>query len=239
MRVTRSRLRRARGIGLAGALVAALAALATGVWSPWARGLAEGVDVSRHQGVIDWRALAGDGVRFAYIKATEGGDYVDPRFAANWAGAGAAGVPRGAYHFFTLCRSGAEQAANFIAAVPNDANALPHALDLEHLGPCRTRPAMTDVVAQARVFLDAVEARYGRRPVVYTTEEFHELHLAGMQGERFWIRSLFARPSVRASSWVLWQHHNRGRRRGVSGPVDLNVYRGDDRAFAAFARAPR
>jgi hypothetical protein len=74
-----------------------------------------GVDVSNHQGEIDWSALAGSNVAFAYIKATEGGDFRDRRFQLNWDGAKRAGLARGAYHFFTQCRSGAEQARNFIA----------------------------------------------------------------------------------------------------------------------------
>jgi len=78
----------------------------------------QGIDVSHYQGRIDWRALPAQGVDFAYIKASEGGDLRDDAFAANWAGAERAGIARGAYHFFTLCRPGADQAANFIAAVP-------------------------------------------------------------------------------------------------------------------------
>jgi Glycosyl hydrolases family 25 len=69
-----------------------------------------GVDVSNHQGDIDWPALAGSKIAFAYIKATEGGDFRDKRFQLNWEGAKRAGLARGAYHFFTQCRSGAEQA---------------------------------------------------------------------------------------------------------------------------------
>jgi Glycosyl hydrolases family 25 len=65
-----------------------------------------GVDVSNHQGEIDWSALAGSNVAFAYIKATEGGDFRDRRFQLNWDGAKRAGLARGAYHFFTQCRSG-------------------------------------------------------------------------------------------------------------------------------------
>jgi len=236
MRLSRRRV----ALGAVAVLMAAAgAALLSGRWSPWATGLAQGVDVSRHQETIDWPALAADDVRFVYIKATEGSDYVDPRFAANWAGAGAVGLARGAYHFFTLCRSGAEQADNFIRVVPRVEGALPHALDMEHLGPCRTRPALTDVAGEARVFLDRVAAHYGRRPIVYTTEPFHDLHLARMTGEGFWMRSLFVRPRARAGEWILWQHHNRGRRRGIVGPVDLNAFRGDAGAFAAWARSGR
>jgi lysozyme len=220
------------------ALLAAMVHLFAGWWTPWAARYALGVDVSRHQGAIDWRALAHDNVTFAYIKASEGGDHVDERFAANWEGAGAAGLHRGAYHFFTLCQPGARQAANFIAVVPRAPGALPHALDMEHMGPCREGPTMTDVVGGMRVWLDLVEAHYGARPLIYTTREFHDAYLRDVRGERFWIRSLGMRPRFRKDEWIIWQHHNRGHKAGVSGPVDLNAFRGDAEAFATFAGAP-
>jgi lysozyme len=221
------------------ALSVAAAAMVGGWWTPWAGRYIQGVDVSWHQGAIDWRALAADDVAFAYIKATEGATHVDPRFAFNWNEAGAAGLYRGGYHFFTLCQPGARQAANFIAAVPRTGRALPPALDLEHMGPCRQGPTMTDIVAEARIFLDRVEAHYGVRPIIYTTREFHDAHLRELRGERFWIRSLGRAPSYRERDWVIWQHHNRGHRRGVSGPVDLNAFRGDAAALAAFASSGR
>jgi lysozyme len=220
-------------------LVGALIAAAGGWWTPWASRYIQGVDVSWHQGPIDWRALAADDVAFAYIKATEGGDHVDERFTANWNGAGDAGLYRGAYHFFTLCQPGARQAANFIAVVPRAPGALPAALDLEHMGPCREGPTMPDVIAEARVFLDRVEAHYGVRPIIYTTREFHDAHLVELQGERFWIRSIATPPAYRQQDWVIWQHHNRGHKRGVRGPIDLNAFRGDATALAVFASAGR
>src|SRR5262245_47120900 len=73
-----------------------------------------GVDVSAHQGAIDWRTLKSDGVSFAFIKATEGGDFTDAEFASNWRESRNAGIPRGAYHFLTQCRTGLEQAKHFI-----------------------------------------------------------------------------------------------------------------------------
>lgn len=207
--------------------------IAAGFWSPWAHRYVQGVDVSRHQGPIDWRTLAGADIRFAYIKATEGGDYVDPMLAAHWKGAGDAGVKRGAYHFFTLCRSGALQAMHFIGAAPR--GELPPAVDLEHMGPCREGPTMTDVAREVDVYLDAVERAWGRRPILYTTHQFHDAHLKSVRGERFWLRSLFRWPQFRRREWVIWQHHNKGQRPGVQGPIDLNSFRGDDAAFAAFA----
>lgn len=220
-------------ITLLGAFLAAVA----GWWTPWAGRYAQGVDVSWHQGAIDWRALAADNVAFAYIKATEGATHVDPRFAENWEQAGAVALYRGAYHFFTLCQPGARQAANFIATVPRAAGALPPALDLEHMGPCREGPTMTDIVGEARTFLDLVQAHYGARPIIYTTREFHDAHLTGLRGERFWLRSLGMKPRFRQRDWIIWQHHNRGHKRGVSGPVDLDAFRGDVDALRSFAGA--
>src|ERR1700684_4288039 len=68
-----------------------------------------GIDVSKFQGDIDWNAVAYSGVKFAWIKATEGGDRADARFQANWEGAKAAGAPHGAYHFVYWCRAAMEE----------------------------------------------------------------------------------------------------------------------------------
>ena len=98
-------------------------------------------------------AVAADGVDFAYIKATEGGDFHDTRFAKNWTGAGAAGTVRGAYHFFTLCRSGTVQAANFIAIVPPAPGMLPPVVDLECVGNCSARPAKAELMTELKDWL--------------------------------------------------------------------------------------
>ncbi|WP_170937364.1 MULTISPECIES: GH25 family lysozyme [Rhodomicrobium] len=186
-----------------------------------------GVDVSAHQGVIDWDRLKGAGVQFAYIKASEGENFNDPRFSRNWYAAEQAGILRGAYHFFTLCRPGKVQAANFIRVVPPDPNALPPVIDAEHMGPCKQSTAVADVAAEIAIMLDALEAQYKMRPILYTTREFHDAYLAGkFPKERFWIRSLVRQPRFREQQWVFWQYHNRGSRSGVSGPVDLNAFRG-------------
>ena len=226
----------ALGIG-AILLLGALLAAARGWWTPWAGRYAQGVDVSHHQGAIDWRALAADNVAFAYIKATEGATHMDTLFAFNWEQARRAGLYRGAYHFFTQCQPGAVQAANFIAVVPVTPDALPSALDMEHMGPCREGPTIADVAGEMRTWLDLVEARYGERPLIYTTREFHDAYLRDVTGERFWIRSLGMAPRFREHDWVIWQHHNYARRRGVSGPVDLNAFRGNADALAYFAGA--
>lgn len=196
-----------------------------------------GVDVSNHQGAIDWPALASSGIAFAYIKATEGATFRDERFSENWSAADRAGIPRGAYHFFTLCRSAAEQARNFIETVPSDPGALPPVIDAEHMGPCTDAPTPKNHVAMILEFIALLEGHYGRRPLVYTTGEFEAAMLKdALAGERFWLRSLVVPPMFRRNEWVIWQFHNRGRRPGVKGDLDLDVFRGTPAEFETFVR---
>jgi len=186
----------------------------------------QGIDVSHHQGPIDWAALPAQGVDFAYIKASEGGDHRDRRFAENWAGAEAAGIRRGAYHFFTLCRPGADQAANFIAAVPLDPRALPPAVDLEYMGNCARPLGVEAFHAELAAFIRAVEAHYRRPVLLYLTAEFDEAYRVSARVDRpLWLRRLGFEPRFGARPWTLWQVSNSRRLDGISGRVDWNVAR--------------
>ncbi len=183
-----------------------------------------GIDASHHQGAIDWRAVANDGITFAYLKATEGTSYTDPTFAQHREVALDLGLRVGGYHYFQLCSSGAEQAAHF-AAVLGDlgaGNLLPGAVDLELAGSCSTPPARDVLLAEVRTFLEQVEAMTGREPVVYLYPEFEEEYgVAGELGDyRQWVRSLDGRPD---REWWIWQQTDSGSVAGVAGPVDVNV----------------
>ena len=181
------------------------------------------LDVARYQHRIDWRAVKGDGIAGAYVKASEGGDLVDPRFADNWVGLNKAGLERGAYHFFTLCRHGAEQAANFLAAAPPTPDALAPALDLEFAGNRALRPARADLLAELRAFLGPVEKAWGRPVVLYTIDNLDgQYGVRAAFGRPAWVRSLGVRPGGR---WRLWQASNRATVAGIDGRVDLNVLR--------------
>lgn len=195
-----------------------------------------GIDVSHHQGRIDWPRVAADDVAFAYLKATEGGDYRDDAFARNWDAARAAGLAVGAYHFFTFCRPGAEQADNVLATVPAAADALPLVVDLEFGGNCGRVPAPADLRGELDAFLARVEPARGRRVVFYVTAEFLDAYGAALPPRALWRRSLLREPEPLAR-WVLWQYHNRGRVDGVDGPVDLDVFFAGPEAFAAWRGA--
>ena len=221
-------------IVLIGAIAAGGAAIALGVWNPLGSAYIEGVDVSAHQGEIDWDALSRSNVRFAYIKATEGSTFVDQRFAANWRGAGHAGIRQGAYHRFSLCRTPQSQANNFFRTVPRTYGALPPAVDVENMDGCG--PRRIDGKAVIGNFLDLLQAHYGVRPILYVTKQFHDAHAGDFPRERFWIRSLYAPPAFREAQWVIWQHHEAAHRPGVEAPVDVDAFRGDARALERFAR---
>src|SRR3954452_7331026 len=157
-----------------------------------------GVDVSHHQGDVDWAAIRAEEMAFAYIKATEGGDFVDPQFQASWGKARAAGLAVGAYHFFTFCRDGASQASNFLDTVPRAVDALPPAVDLEFGGNCSKVPGSDEIFKELRAFLDPVRAATGREPVLYITREFFDAYLknapAELPSSPLWVRDIYRHP---------------------------------------------
>ncbi len=194
-----------------------------------------GIDVSHHQGDIDWPRVAHDDVAFVYLKASEGAGARDPAFAHNWREARGAGLAAGAYHYFTFCRSGTEQAANFLAAAPHQSQALPPVVDLEFGGNCGIRPSGEVFRRELDAFLAPVEAREHRPAILYLTPEFLAAYGDNLPQRPLWRRSIALQPGPEAP-WVLWQYHNRGHVDGVRGPVDLNVFSGDRPAFLAFAK---
>ena len=225
----RKRRRWPTAVALLMLLVASAAAAWWFLWVPnWRPSLRAGerygVDVSAHQGGINWRRVAADDIGFAYIKATEGGDFVDARFGANWAGAATAGVDRGAYHFFTLCAPAADQARSFLAVAPPDPAALAPAVDLELAGNWRRRPARAEVEAEMSVFLSAVEQAWGRPLLLYVGDDFEARYPVRERLNRdLWHRRFLRRPDV--ARWTIWQLNGYAHVAGIHGSVDLNVMR--------------
>jgi lysozyme len=193
----------------------------------------QGIDVSRHDGDIDWPAVKRAGISFAYLKTTEGGDYADPKFFENWKEAAAAGVRRGAYHFMYWCRPADQQALFFMVNVPNDVDALPPVLDLEWNDDSPTCPGAipaAKAVSMIRTVLKAMQARTGKRPIIYTDVNFYRDVLAGgaFADYPFWLRSTAAEPRqlYPGRPFVYWQFTSTGRIPGIVGDVDRNVFNG-------------
>ncbi len=192
-----------------------------------------GIDAARFQTSIDWNTARANGANFAFIKATEGGDLLDPAFKDHWRGAGSAGVYRGAYHFYYFCTAPEVQAQWFIRNVPRTPGALPPVLDMEWnpFSPtCATvRPPAAEVQRQMRVWLDIVERHYGQRPIIYTTPRFYEENnLSRFRGYEYWLRTTAKTPreAYPGQSWRFWQYSATGLIPGIKGEVDLNAFNG-------------
>ncbi len=202
-----------------------------------------GIDAARFQTSIDWDTARRNGVNFAFIKATEGGDLLDVEFKNHWRGAGRAGVARGAYHFYYFCTTPEVQAKWFIRNVPKG-NMLPPVLDMEWnpFSPtCATvRPPAREVQDQMRRWLRLVEAHYGQRPIIYTTPRFYkENNLSRFRGYEFWLRSTAKTPAEAypGERWTFWQYSSTGIIEGIEGEVDLNVFSGSRADWNAWVAA--
>lgn len=197
-----------------------------------------GIDISRFQTGIDWNAARASGVNFAFIKATEGGDLVDPMFGDHWRGAGRAGVRRGAYHFWYHCRPAAEQARWYIRHVPKVVGALPPVLDMEWtpFSPtCTRRPPGATVRSEAAIFMNMLAAHYGQAPILYMTVDFYrENEMWRLSGNEFWLRSVADHPgeTFAGQPWTFWQYTGTGVVPGISGEVDINVFAGTAPSWA-------
>ncbi|MBM3608839.1 MAG: glycoside hydrolase family 25 protein [Alphaproteobacteria bacterium] len=205
-----------------------------------------GIDVSRWQGDIDWHAVRRSGVKFAWIKATEGGDHLDPKFRQNWDGAKAAGVPRGAYHFVFWCRTAEEQMNWMFRNVPVDRNALPPVLDVEHTPTsknCRRKLNREEILPKIRTMLAMMERHYGKRPVIYVTVDFYrDMFMPNeLPNYDFWVRSTKYEPQVHypGRKWVFWQYQSDGAAPGIKGKIDKNVFHGTREQWRAWLNGRR
>ncbi|SDP83743.1 lysozyme [Lentzea jiangxiensis] len=143
--------------------------------SPPAAGKVPGMDVSSHQGEVDWKSAWDEGARFSYVKATEGIRYRNPGFTQQYDGSHEIGMIRGAYHFALPDRaSGAEQANFFVdngGGWSPDGRTLPPALDVEYnpYGDTCYGLSQAAMTAWVKTFSDTVYARTKRHPMIYTS----------------------------------------------------------------------
>lgn len=183
-----------------------------------------GLDVSHYQGTIAWDQVAEAGMAFAFIKATEGTANVDPQFQTNWDGAGAAGLLRGAYHFYEPGSDPHQQALSFLSVVHPGPGDLPPVLDVEMPGEA------SEILAGIQVWLTAVEQAIGQAPILYTNPSFWTgLGFSGFGRFPLWIAEYgVASPKVPEgwSTWTFWQDSETGSVPGIESSVDLDLFQG-------------
>lgn len=187
-----------------------------------------GIDVSHHQGPIDWEVVKATEsqahpIRFAFMKATEGGDYKDRRFADNFREAREAGLVRGAYHFYNPNTDPIRQADFFISQVTLEKGDLAPVLDIERK-PRNKAQLQADLIK----FLNRLEQHYGVRPIIYTSYRYMERYLDSPEFARYplWIAHYYVEALSYEGSWQFWQHTDYGTVPGITESVDLNVFNG-------------
>ncbi len=215
----------ARIISITAACCVLAGLIAFGAWYWFYPTTILGMDASHYQGAISWKAIRqNSGVRFVYLKATEGKTYVDARFKQNWNGAAAAGLKVGAYHFFSTSSTGEDQAKNFIATVPKESGGLPPAIDIE-----ASVTQESDFKQQVADYVKLVQAHYGQKPVFYVSARMFDLLYDQFSNYPVWIINYKTKPNIKG--WTLWQYSEKGVLPGVSGYVDLDRYHGSRFAF--------
>lgn len=181
-----------------------------------------GVDVSHHSGDVDWLTVCRSGHGFAYVKASEGVDDPDPRFAEHWRALWDLGMPRGAYHFYVTEDDPDAQADLFLSTVDLHPGDLVPVVDVELIGH-GTEPGWQDGL---RRFLDRVEGEVGVRPMIYTSPDFWDAHLgAGFDAHPLWVSEYgVEEPRVPTGwkTWHLWQYAGDQQVPGVEKDTDVN-----------------
>ncbi len=193
-----------------------------------------GIDISHHQGAINWQQVRSSGRVFAFVKATEGFTFDDPLFAQNMTAGQAAGVLMGAYHFARPDNNAAiDEADHFVAvAGPWLRNGfLRPALDLERL-PDEGPGALTQWVNE---WMDRVEARTGVAPVIYASATYANWCLdASLTPHPLWI-PYWTGGDVQSGDppttgvwqgWTFWQYSSTGTVPGINGAVDVDIFNG-------------
>ncbi len=192
-----------------------------------ARTSIEGIDVSHYQGRINWDAVAGSGgIAYVYMKATEGATLVDDTYEYNLKEARRVGLKVGSYHFYRPNTDWKQQLKNLTAVVkPEEQDLLP-IIDIEQRG----RGSREHFIKNLKAFIAQVTKVYGRKPLLYTFQNFYNKHLVGEFEDYPWMIARYREdePTLNdGKDYVIWQYTSSGRIPGVNGDVDRSRMMGE------------
>jgi lysozyme len=182
------------------------------------------------------------------MKATEGGTFIDKRFAENWGGATRVEVARGAYHVFGLCSDAKAQFENILRVVPKQADAMPMVVDLEWFtrGPFSVRyekcKDIKNVRKKLRTLLELLEKHYQKRPMLFA----HENGIREVLSDKFNDYALWLQDWTRDGSknqdgpklsgrnpWTIWQYAGNTNIASLKN-IDVNAFFGSVEQFEDF-----
>jgi len=184
----------------------------------------EGLDISNHQGTIDWDNIDVK-YKFVFVKATEGDTFVDKQFIKNADSVKKTGRILGAYHFFHFNYKGKDQADNFINTAGNIID-LPPVIDFEFSGnPVNYKKEI--LLEELRNCVNRLEEHYKNSVIIYTTNDAYKFIIKDNFNNPLWYRSIIFPLNKNIKNVKFWQYHNRANINGIKGKVDLNVFKGN------------
>ena len=222
--------------------VAALAVSGTAIAQAVSFGAPKGIDVAAHQHPggtpIDWSKVRSDGQSFAFVKATEGGDWVNPHYVQDIQAANAAGLKTGAYHYARPAGDAKTQAANFaaqIALAPNQT--LPPALDIE----VTEGKSAAQLEQWIEEFTSELKRLTGRTPMIYTYKYFWMGQMNNSQkfsDMPLWLAAYQDQAPEAVGGWKklsFWQRSGSGKVAGIPTDVDMNLFNGSKQQLQSFS----
>jgi lysozyme len=184
-----------------------------------------GIDISAHNGLVDFEKVAADSIKFALIKATEGSSFKDPKFDYNYRAAKGAGLKVGVYHFFRFDVDGTIQGINLINSIQRLHLDLPLVIDVEEW--TNPRHTSTELVLTRLNSMIVHLRNSGYNVMLYSNKDGHNRFLRSRDSAiPLWICSIPDSPI--GIDWHIWQYTHRGRIPGIHGAVDINVFNGSE-----------
>lgn len=191
----------------------------------------KGIDISAHNGDVDFRLLADQGIKFAFIKGTEGTDFKDVKFSRNIREATEAGLTVGVYHFFRFDTPGYMQALNVLNSIRGFKPELPVAIDLEQW--TNPRGVNVDSIVKQVEIMAEVLASEGLDVVIYTNKDgYSKYYRNRLEKFPLWLCS-FTDVEDKYDC-IFWQYSHRGKLKGVDRLVDMNVFTGNDSVWQKY-----
>ena len=185
-----------------------------------ALGQGRGIDVSRYQKKIEWSKVKDAGIKFVYIKATEGATYTDPYFERNFAGAKRVGLPVGVYHFFRMTSTASAQFEHFKRTMAGKTMDLVPMIDIE------VSDGYSKAAIQKRLdeIIALFKSEYGCTPMIYSSQVFYNRYLAPKYNRYHLYLGRYGgkRPVIDGKGmYTIWQYTRHGRIAGISTAVDI------------------
>ena len=183
-----------------------------------------GIDISHYQGQVFWEVIGENSkMAYVYIKASEGGDRIDPRYERNIQLAHQYGLKVGSYHFFRPKTNLTKQLENFMTQCrPGDQDLVPM-IDVETKSGLPTSEFRDSLTK----FITLVEEAYKQKPLIYTFTNFYNAHMQGaIDGYPLMIAQYNAvEPELKDGRDItMWQYTGKGRINGINGFVDKSRF---------------